>query len=148
MRHLPPVVDAITVSTFNIDRHSTICPTTPYPNQPHPTQSLQAASAFWIMEQPKGSLMEKHYRISQFMTRFRVYRMHIRMLSYGADTDKGTWLYSSCKAGLDELCSHERPSSAATSKEMVVRCSGELNLFACSVKPQNLKYVVVETVSC
>jgi len=65
-------------------------------------------SIWWILEQPRGSLLEHRPLMEQVFARIRTWRQHIRMGDYAADTDKGTWLYSStfiqifsAKNGLD-----------------------------------------------
>ena len=57
---------------------------------------LLAASrgVFWILEQPRGSLLDQHPAFQLLMRKIRIFRKHIRMSDYGGLTDKGTWLYS------------------------------------------------------
>ncbi len=50
---------------------------------------------WWILEQPRGSLLEHHPLMQQVFRRVRVWRQHVRMIEFAASTDKGTWLYSS-----------------------------------------------------
>eukprot|EP00969_Alexandrium_andersonii_P336736 14884856-Alexandrium_andersonii.AAC.1 len=38
--------------------------------------------------------MEKHHRFRAFTNKYRIYKTQIRMLNFGAKTDKLTWLYS------------------------------------------------------
>eukprot|EP00969_Alexandrium_andersonii_P054251 2388210-Alexandrium_andersonii.AAC.1 len=42
------------------------------------------------------------------------------MMWYGGDTDKGTWLYSTNRAALDDLANHTCPKAAVETKTMVV----------------------------
>lgn len=57
---------------------------------------LLAASRgiWWILEQPRGSLLEQHPAFQLLMRKIRIFRKHIRMSDFGGLTDKGTWLYS------------------------------------------------------
>ena len=54
-----------------------------------------AKGIWWIMEQPRGSLLEAHPLIQYVFRRIRTWRQHIKMGDYAADTEKATWLYSS-----------------------------------------------------
>ena len=53
-----------------------------------------ALQCWWILEQPKNSLMQDLPAFQAFMKHVTTYRHHIRMQDYGAPTEKGTWLYS------------------------------------------------------
>ena len=53
-----------------------------------------ARGIFWCLEQPRGSLLEYHPAFQLLMAKVRVYRKFIRMIDYGAESEKGTWLYS------------------------------------------------------
>ncbi len=57
---------------------------------------LLAASRgiFWVLEQPKGSLLEQHPCVQLLMRKLSVWRKFIKMRHYGSATEKGTWLYS------------------------------------------------------
>ena len=48
----------------------------------------------WVLEHPKGSLLQEHVCFQLMMRKIPVFRKYIRMGDYGAETDKGTWLYS------------------------------------------------------
>ena len=80
---------------------------------------LQAASVWWLLEQPKGSLLECHRRMQQILKQFEVFRKHIRMKCFGADTQKDTWLYSPDKEALDELDTLHQPKQECAEKQMV-----------------------------
>lgn len=54
-----------------------------------------AKGIWWVMEQPRGSLLEHHPLMEEVFRRVKVFRHHIRMIDYAASTEKGTWLYSS-----------------------------------------------------
>ena len=49
----------------------------------------------WLLEQPKGSMFQYHPQIEAAFKLLRCWRKHIKMGSFGAATDKPTWLYSS-----------------------------------------------------
>lgn len=53
-----------------------------------------ARSVFWVVEQPKGSLLELHPLIQKVFKMINAYKLHIRMGDYGGETLKPTWLYS------------------------------------------------------
>ena len=48
-----------------------------------------------VMEQPRGSLLETHPALQCLFKKVKWYKTNIQMRTYGAPTDKGTWLYSS-----------------------------------------------------
>lgn len=54
-----------------------------------------AKGIWWVMEQPRGSLLEHHPLMEEVFRRVKVFRHHIRMIDYAASSEKGTWLYSS-----------------------------------------------------
>ena len=49
---------------------------------------------FWVLEQPRGSLLQQHPGFQKVLQLLRVWRKHIKMGNFGAATEKGTWLYS------------------------------------------------------
>ena len=53
-----------------------------------------ARGCFWLLEQPRGSLLESHPCVQLLMRKLTIYRKHIRMSEFGAESEKGTWLYS------------------------------------------------------
>ena len=53
-----------------------------------------ALHTWWVLEQPKGSLMQEHPSMKEFMKAVTTFRKHINMSDYGGDTTKPTWLYS------------------------------------------------------
>lgn len=61
---------------------------------------LIAASlqCWWILEQPQGSWMEVHPLFQQVLRLMEVWRHRLSMGSYGAPSEKPTWLYSSNEA--------------------------------------------------
>ena len=48
----------------------------------------------WVLEQPQGSLMERHPRIQDLCTSTGVCRSSWRMGDFGASSQKPTWLYA------------------------------------------------------
>lgn len=66
-----------------------------------------ALGCMWVMEQPKGSVMELHPLFQELMGKIAVWKHTIRMGQYGANSEKPTWLYSSFMDGKtqqDFLC--------------------------------------------
>lgn len=49
---------------------------------------------FFVLEQPRGSLLEVHPATQKIFRKFQVYRKAIKMGNFGAGSDKPTWLYS------------------------------------------------------
>ncbi len=49
---------------------------------------------FWILEQPKGSMMELHPMFQEFMNKIYTWKHSILMKDYGAPSQKPTWLYA------------------------------------------------------
>ena len=48
----------------------------------------------FVVEQPKGSLLQYHPRFQQLMADMQLWRKFISMRAFGAHSSKGTWLYS------------------------------------------------------
>lgn len=67
---------------------------------------LLAASRgiFWVLEQPRGSLLQHHVAFQLMTRKIKVWRKHIRMGDYGGETQKGTWLYSGVMMPWEYLC--------------------------------------------
>ncbi|CAK9085109.1 unnamed protein product [Durusdinium trenchii] len=64
---------------------------------------LAAARGIWfVLEQPRGSLLEYHPAMQRVLKLVRVWRKHVRMGDFAAPTEKGTWLYSS-RPEIEEL---------------------------------------------
>ena len=55
---------------------------------------LTAKGTFWILEQPKGSLMEHHGRFQWLARRLGLFRVGFSMAKFGGETRKDTWCYS------------------------------------------------------
>lgn len=54
----------------------------------------QSLGCFWLLEQPKGSMMELHPRFQEFMNMIPTWKHSIIMKDYGAPSQKPTWLYA------------------------------------------------------
>ena len=55
----------------------------------------EARGAWWLLEQPVGSLMIHHPRLQEFLQRgFSVWRTTVRMGCFGGDSAKPLWIYS------------------------------------------------------
>ena len=52
---------------------------------------------WWVLEQPRGSLLQYHPAFEMVSKLPKIYRKHIRMGDFGSATEKGTWLYSSLR---------------------------------------------------
>ena len=48
----------------------------------------------WCLEQPQGSLMERHPAMQSLFSLVRVWRKRVKMADFNAATNKATWLYS------------------------------------------------------
>lgn len=57
-----------------------------------------ALRCFWVLEQPKGSVMELHPCFQEVLGRMTVWKHCIQMQMFGAPTAKPTWLYASSLA--------------------------------------------------
>ena len=58
---------------------------------------LSALGIFWVMEQPKGSMLQALPRFQQLARLTGIWRHYIRMWDFGSQHVKGTWLYSNYK---------------------------------------------------
>ncbi len=54
----------------------------------------QSLSIMWLLEQPKGSMMEIHPLFREFMAKIPTWKHFIAMKDYGAPSQKPTWLYA------------------------------------------------------
>lgn len=61
-----------------------------------------ALQCWAVLEQPKGSIMEKLPAFQEYLSMVETWRAHILMKTYGGPTAKPTWLYSS-KPWIEEL---------------------------------------------
>ncbi|CAK9103962.1 unnamed protein product [Durusdinium trenchii] len=61
-----------------------------------------ALRCFWVLEQPKGSVMELHPCFQEVLGRMTVWKHCLQMQQFGAPTAKPTWLYAS-DAAIDQL---------------------------------------------
>jgi hypothetical protein len=55
---------------------------------------LAARGTFWVLEQPKGSLMEYHPRFQWLLRTLELFKKHITMKDFGKSSEKGTWLWT------------------------------------------------------
>lgn len=55
---------------------------------------LTVKGIFWVLEQPKGSLLEYHPRIQMLARHFNLFRVSFPMGNFGGETQKDTWCYS------------------------------------------------------
>ena len=62
-----------------------------------------ALQVWWLLEQPKGSLMQELPSFQMFMKQVRTYRHYMCMEHYGGATQKPTWLYSGTHDCLEQL---------------------------------------------
>jgi hypothetical protein len=53
-----------------------------------------ARGLMWVVEQPKGSLLEHHPRWQELTRRTKVFRWNVYMSAFGTQAPKATWLYS------------------------------------------------------
>jgi hypothetical protein len=92
----------------------------------------------FILEQPKGSLMELHPMFQEFVKSNKVYRKYIVMQDFGAPTLKGTWLYSSMP-WLGELDNYKSPSTSTGPAPEMVRKYIDASGKQCIVGGKDLK---------
>ena len=55
---------------------------------------IHALNGFWLLEQPRGSMMELLPVFQAFMAKISTWRHSINMENFGAPSQKPTWLYS------------------------------------------------------
>ena len=55
---------------------------------------FDAMGIFWLVEQPKGSMMQNWGRFEWFIMNRVVHRHQIKMVDFGGESAKPTWLYS------------------------------------------------------
>jgi hypothetical protein len=61
-----------------------------------------ALGCFWVLEQPRGSMMELHPRFQEVLKNIRAWRHSLSMQDYGAPSPKPTWLYASQLVALEK----------------------------------------------
>jgi hypothetical protein len=69
---------------------------------------LSSRGIWWIVEQPRGSLLEHHPRFQELMTVITIYRHMIKMIDYNLPHEKPTWLYSN-ESFISDIDQHVRP---------------------------------------
>lgn len=55
---------------------------------------LEAKRVYWLYEQPHSSLLWEHPRMQQLVKKINVWKTHIYMGSYGAESKKPTFLWA------------------------------------------------------
>eukprot|EP00438_Fugacium_kawagutii_P025098 Skav213447 [mRNA] locus=scaffold837:322198:322716:+ [translate_table: standard] len=55
---------------------------------------LEAKMVYWLYEQPHSSLLWEHPRMQQLVRKINVWKTHIFMGAYGAETKKPTYLWA------------------------------------------------------
>ena len=50
---------------------------------------LASRGCWWVLEQPRGSLMEEHPAFQRMMALSPIYRHHVRMRQFGGSSEKG-----------------------------------------------------------
>lgn len=72
-----------------------------------------ARGIWWVLEQPRGSLLQYHPAFQLLSSMLKVYRKHIKMGNFGSLTEKGTWLYSGHRDidGIDDFQPRNLPST-------------------------------------
>ena len=63
---------------------------------------LDVMGVLWIVEQPKGSVMQHNARFEWFIGSRTVYKHGFNMYDFGGASEKGTWVYSN-KAWIAQL---------------------------------------------
>lgn len=89
---------------------------------------------WWVLEQPRGSLLEYHPDMQKLFKLVRTWRKHIYMKDFGGETAKGTWLYSSALAVLS-VWPH-RPTIPRGVKSLCVHAYVTLPAFRRSQSPK------------
>eukprot|EP00959_Pyramimonas_sp_CCMP1952_P126461 2644902-Pyramimonas_sp.AAC.1 len=74
---------------------------------------------FFILEQPRGSLMEWHPRFQEFIKSHKLYRVCVEMGRFGAQTAKPSWLYSAHEF-IQELPNYQGAKSYQPGQNMLV----------------------------
>ena len=80
-----------------------------------------ALGVWWVLEQPKGSLLERHPLFQRILALMPVYRASLQMRTYGHATDKPTWLYSST-----HLIGSNEALNGLTSHPSIIACKVDL----------------------
>ena len=57
----------------------------------------EAQGVWWVLEQPRNSLLELHPRFQQYLRDHEVFRTGVDLGSFGSSTQKPLWLYSNKK---------------------------------------------------
>ena len=57
----------------------------------------EAQGVWWVLEQPRNSLLEQHPRFQSFLSHREVFRTRVDLGSFGSSSQKPLWLYSNKK---------------------------------------------------
>jgi hypothetical protein len=74
---------------------------------------------WWVLEQPQGSLMERHPRFRWLCRVCNVYRVRMTMADYGGDSLKPSWLYTNCPF-LQTIADFKCPSEEVPNRTLAV----------------------------
>ena len=86
---------------------------------------LQSAKCIiWLLEQPRGSLLEYHPRFQDLLGKVKIWRVAIELGRFGAGTAKPTWVYTNSERGL-ELQARQTHSPMGYSEELVKKTANE-----------------------
>ena len=80
----------------------------------------QALKVFWVLEQPKGSLMQHHPQFEEIMRMVDMYKHTISMKRFGAPSSKPTWLYCRILHNAWKVFCLNSPKSKCS---QIVKCS-------------------------
>ena len=74
-----------------------------------------AKGMLWLIEQPRGSMMQSHPRMQMLLRVGRVYRAHVCMRAFGASSQKPTWIYGN-RDFIGELNHYTLPESRRSTR--------------------------------
>ena len=80
----------------------------------------EALCLFWVVEQPRGSLLFCHPRLQLVVRHFTVFKVCVHQFDFGAITEKATWLYSN-RPWLGQMVRFALPNRAARRETLVTR---------------------------
>ena len=76
---------------------------------------LAGRGCWWVLGQPRRSLLQEHPAFQHLVSVCPVYRHRIQMCHYGGNSRKSTWLYSNAAwiADVDAFRTHDLPATHA-----------------------------------
>lgn len=98
-----------------------------------------ALGCFWILEQPKGSVMEALPGFQQLLKRLDIWKHTLNMADYGAPSLKPTWLYASPLAHLQSCFGGARLSKYIMFIELVV--TNMCGVYICIASPYRARSI-------